>query len=54
MKKCPTSFQRPAYISLCAHAHRLVAGPVYSCTACVYTGPLAYAASWLTLDVAQR
>jgi hypothetical protein len=54
MKACPISFQRPAYISLCAHAHRLVVGPVYLCNVCRYTGPLTYAATWLTLDVAQR
>lgn len=54
MKTCPTSFQRPAYISLCAHSHRPVSGPVYMCNDCYYTGPVAYAATWLTLDVAQR
>jgi hypothetical protein len=54
MKTCPTSFQRPAYISLCAHAHRLTAGPVHACSVCLYTGPLLYAAAWLTPDIAQR
>ncbi|MBJ6142668.1 hypothetical protein [Hymenobacter sp. BT559] len=52
MKTCPTSFQRPAYISLCAHAHRPVAGPVHLCCANPYAGPVAYAASWLAPDLA--
>ncbi|MFD1872534.1 hypothetical protein [Hymenobacter bucti] len=54
MKTCPTSFQRPAYISLCAHAHRLAARPVHPCSACLYAGPLLYAATWLAPDIAQR